>query len=98
MINLLKRIWGWITSIPYDKLLHEKFGALITLFTFAVTYRFCVLWVCFLVADLAAIFILWCKEAYDYFHPESHSAEFSDVLWGIIGMAVVNAALLIMLL
>ena len=98
MINFFKRIWEWLTNIPYDKLLHEKYGALVALFTFAVLYRFCVLWVCFLVADLSAIFTLWCKEAYDYFHPESHSAEISDVLWGMIGIAVVNAALLIMLL
>ena len=91
-------ILNLIISIPSDKLLHFIGGALVCLFSFAIAYRFLPLWACFAIADGAAISALLLKELYDHLHPEGHSVEWKDVLAGTVGMAVINIALLIMLL
>ena len=97
MVEILKAIWNWIVSIPQDKLLHEKFGALIALFVFAFFYRFAPVWACFIVADILSLSAIVLKEIYDEKHPDGHSVELGDVLWGSFGILEVNIAFIIML-
>ena len=94
----MKAIWNWIVSIPKDKLLHDYAAALICLFSFAIAYRFLsLLWACFAIADGVAVLALCLKELYDFRHPEGHSVEAADILYGLFGLLKVNIALLIML-
>lgn len=95
MKALLKKLWNWIVSIPQDKLLHEKYGALICLFIFAILYRFSPVWLCFVVSDIVAVSVLALKELYDAHHA-GHSVEIKDFLWGCWGAFKVNLAFLIM--
>lgn len=96
MIEILKKIWAWVVSIPQDKLLHDYAGALITLFGFVVAFLLLPFWWAFGVADLLAVVALVCKEWFDSRH-EGHSVELADVLWGLFGMGKVDLALLILL-
>lgn len=93
----MKKIWDWIVNIPQDKLLHFDAGAFINLFSFAVLYRFCPVWLAMVLAALVAVVALAVKELYDAHHP-GHSVELADFLWGLFGTAVVNVAFLIMFL
>jgi len=95
---MIRKIWNWIVHIPQDKLLHDYAGALICLFVFAVAFRFCPVWLCFVLADIVTIAALAGKELYDYVHPDGHSVELMDFVYGLFGMAKVNVAFLIMLL
>ena len=96
MIDLFKKIWNWIVSIPQDKLLHDYAGALICLFFFAIFFRFCPVWLCFTLADILAVSALALKEIYDAHHREDQTPEIADFLWGLFGVVKVNLALLIM--
>lgn len=98
MKELLKKVWAWIVAIPQDKLLHDYAGALITLFTFALVHIFAGFWASFLVADIVALAALVGKEVYDRLHPDGHSVECEDVLWGLFGAFKVDLALLILLI
>lgn len=40
----------------------------------------------FWIGNILAFLALIAKEVYDYFHPDSHSVEFYDILAGIIGI------------
>lgn len=95
MKDLIKKIWNWIVSIPQDKLLHEKWGAMICAFVFAIFFRFSPVWLCFVVADIISIGALALKELYDAQH-SGHSVELADFLWGCWGVAKVNIVFLIM--
>lgn len=97
MKDLIKKIWNWIVSIPQDKLLHDYAAALICMFFFAICYRFCPVWLCFVLADIIAIVALVLKELYDFKHQEEgHSFEIADLFWGCFGILKVNIAFLIM--
>lgn len=62
--------------IPYDKALHMIVGvALFAMFHFVGD-----LLALFLVALVAAL-----KEAYDWQHPENHTAEFGDFVYTVAG-------------
>lgn len=93
----MKKIWNWIVNIPKDKLLHFDAAAFIDLYSFAVLYRFCPVWLAVTLADMLGVIALALKELYDAHH-EDHSVELDDFLWGMIGIFVVNVALLIMFL
>lgn len=98
MKKLLKAIWNWLITIPYDKLWHGVVGAVVALFVFAICFRFYLpVWLCFVIADGAALAALVLKEIYDRTH-SGHSAEWGDILAGSIGMLIVNAAQAIMVL
>lgn len=94
MVEILKKIWNWIVSIPKDKLLHDYAGELIAMYFFAV-----LIWLGFWRAlgfsNLVAICFLVGKEVWDYFHPAGHSVEWKDVLWGMFGIAKFDVAALI---
>lgn len=98
MKDLIKKIWNWIVSIPKDKLLHDYAAALITLFLFAILYRFTVpFWVSFWISSAVALAALIGKEVYDYLRPEGHSVEICDILYGCFGIIKIDLALIIML-
>ena len=62
--------------IPYDKALHVIAGVAI----FALFHFVGDLFALFMVALIAAM-----KEAYDFKHPETHTAEFGDFMYTILG-------------
>lgn len=96
MIEFLKKIWAWVVSIPQDKLLHDYAGALICLYTFALVKIFVPYWPSLVIANVVALCGLVGKEIYDHFHPEEHSTECKDILFGMFGMAKVDVALLLL--
>lgn len=74
-----------------DYLLHHLAAEDIVLLVFAILVHF-LPWVGALgVADLAAIAVLILKEVYDYYHPDTHSVEFNDILSGLSALVYVNA-------
>jgi hypothetical protein len=94
MVEILKKIWRWIVSIPQDKLLHDYAGELISMYFFAFLI-FLGFWKALLIADLVAACALVGKEVYDYFHPDGHSVEWKDVVFGLFGVLKFDVAALI---
>ena len=95
----MRKIWEFIVSIPADKWMHFCAGAGIDLFSFVILYRFVPCWLAFVLSIILALVALFGKEIYDYHHSqEGHSVEVMDIVAGMIGVALVNIALLIMLL
>ena len=97
MIEILKKIWAWVVSIPQDKLLHDYAGALVCLYGFAVVFTFAPFWWAFCIGNLLAVAALGLKEWYDWKHPEGHSVEWKDVAFGLFGVAKVDLSLLLIL-
>ena len=93
-MNWIKKILDFIASIPKDKLLHDYAGLLIAMFVFAISYRFCPVWLCFVLSNILSVAALGLKELYDAHH--EGTVEFADFLWGIFGVVKFDLAMLIM--
>ena len=104
-MNIFKKIWNWIVSIPQDKLLHDYAGALIDLYGFAIFFKLLIwctvakpFWWAFLAGNVIALGALIGKEIYDAKHREDgHSVEWKDILYGVFGMVKVDLAILLLL-
>ena len=96
MIDFLKKIWSWVTSIPQDKLLHDYAGALIALFSFVLLFLFLQKWADFAWANVITVVLVVGKEIYDFVRPEGHSVECKDIAFGVFGLLKVDIALLLL--
>lgn len=95
MKDLIKKILDWIANIPHDKLLHMDMGQLIDLYSIAIVFRFVGLWWGLLIGWAIATALLVFKEIYD--SKNKGSVEVADVLWGEVGIALIDIALIIAL-
>jgi len=103
----MRKIWDWIVSIPQDKLLHAYAGTLVTLYSLAAAllvfgilsllgiYRvvFPVYWWVLAFANIVAVCALIIKELYDAEHPDGHSVETGDIIFGLGGILLADIPL-----
>lgn len=103
----MRKIWNWIVSIPKDKLLHAYAGTLAVLYSMAAVlfvfgvlslfgiYRsvFPVYWWVLAFADIVAVCALILKELYDAEHPDGHSVETGDIVFGLGGILLADIPL-----
>lgn len=95
-MNVFRRIWDWVISIPKDKLLHACAGTLLVLYGFVLAFLGLAFWPSFIVGNAVAVAALWAKGVYDAFHGEGHSVEWADFAYGCLGVAAVDVALLLL--
>lgn len=89
-MSWLKKIWNWIVSIPHDKLLHLLAGLLINAYSLGIAYRIVPFWWAVLIGFVFALVVLILKEVYDRHH--GGSVEVMDVVYGLIGVALIDIA------
>lgn len=103
----MRKIWNWIVSIPKDKLLHAYAGTLVTFYSLAaVLFAFGVLslfgiygavfpvyWWAMLFGNVFAACALIVKELYDAEHPDGHSVEKGDIIFGLGGIILADIPL-----
>lgn len=92
-MNIIKRIWDWIVSVPKDKLLHFIFGLLAMLFGCALFSLFCPNWIALIAGNALGLLVLILKEVYDWRNQEEHTVEFMDIIAGVVGMLIADIPL-----
>ena len=95
MKNFLHKIWDFVVNIPKDKLLHYIMGLILLEYSFAPLCRIAPIWLAMVIANMFALVVLFLKELYDFKHPESHSVEVMDIVYGMAGIITGDIALLI---
>ncbi len=98
MKKFFETILGWLNEIPKDKLLHDFVIMVVFVFSFALFFRFCPLWLCFTLSNAICVTLIVLKEVYDSKNLETHSVEVGDILWGLFGALKGNLVFLLMLL
>ena len=94
----MRKIWEFIVSIPADKWMHFCAGAGVDLYSFAIFKRFCPFWLAIVIALVISLGVLIAKEVYDSKHKEEgHSVEVMDIVAGLIGIVLVDLAMLIII-
>lgn len=92
-MNIIKRIWNWIISIPQDKLLHFIAGLLIMMYSCALFSLFLHNGIALLVGNAIGLLALIAKEIYDGINKDGHTVEFKDILAGVVGMLLADIPL-----